>query len=370
MRLTVIGGALALGLDEDREVLGVLSVPRFERLEELETVRLGVDDDVDRGTVGGGSGVGVLTSIVSTGREFLARRVRELELFAVGTLERVGHGVEGEGSTKDHGGDEIGRGDESVGGSVGVVTTGEVSVVRGDDRVLGTLGDVLSVPLSDTRSTGVRENGSSDSLELLHLSVTGNRGTNLLGSGGDGETRLGLESVRGSLLGDRSGARHVLVRRVGARSDETDRELVGPVVLLDGGGKLGEGSREIRSVGTVDVGFEFREVDLDDLVVLGVLVGAEVVLESLGVRTDVGTVGRVEVLTHATVVGEERGGCTDFGTHVADGGHSSARERVDTLSEIFDDGSRSSLDGKDTSDLEDDICESISLVGFPQRFRV
>jgi hypothetical protein len=47
-----------------------------------------------------------------------------------------------------HSDNEIGGGDEGVGGRVGIVTSSEVSVVRGDDGVSLTLLDVLSVPLS------------------------------------------------------------------------------------------------------------------------------------------------------------------------------------------------------------------------------
>lgn len=101
--------------------------------------------------------------------------------------------------------------------------------------------------------------------------------------------------------------------------------------------------------------FEFGKVDFDDLIVLGVLISSEVVLESFGVGSDVGTVGSVKVFTHSLVVGEEGGSGTDFGTHVADGGHSSAGERSDTLTEVFNDSTSSSLDSKDTSNLEDNI---------------
>jgi hypothetical protein len=163
--------------------------------------------------------------------------------------------------------------------------------------------------------------------------------------------------VRGGLVGDRGSARHVLVRRVGARADQTDRELLGPVVLLDGLGKLGERGGQVGSVRAVDVRLELREVDLDDLVVLGVLVRAEVLLERLGVLADVGALGRVEVRAHALVVREDRGGGTDLGTHVADGGHASARERGDTLTEVLDDGARAALDGEDAGNLEDDVYE-------------
>lgn len=45
----VIRRALALHLDQHRQVLGLLAIPRLEGLQELETVRLGVDGDVDAG---------------------------------------------------------------------------------------------------------------------------------------------------------------------------------------------------------------------------------------------------------------------------------------------------------------------------------
>jgi len=71
----VVGGALADGLDEDGEVLRVLAVPRLEGGEELEAVRLGVDDDVDRRAVLGRRRVRVLAGVVAARRELLAGRV-------------------------------------------------------------------------------------------------------------------------------------------------------------------------------------------------------------------------------------------------------------------------------------------------------
>ena len=62
------------------------------------------------------------------------------------------------------------------------------------------------------------------------------------------------------LLRDRCGAGHVLVRRVGAGTDEPDLELGWPVVLLDGLLELGERGREIGCEWTVDVGLKFIEV--------------------------------------------------------------------------------------------------------------
>lgn len=110
-------------------------------------------------------------------------------------------------------------------GRVGVVSTGEVSVVRSDDGVGFTLLDVLSVPLTDTRTTGVGENDTADGLEGVNETVSSDSSSDLLGTGGDGELGLGDKTVSLSLLGDGGGSGHVLVGRVGARTDQSDLEL-------------------------------------------------------------------------------------------------------------------------------------------------
>lgn len=66
------------------------------------------------------------------------------------------------------------------------------------------------------------------------------------------------------LISDGSGAGHVLVGRVGAGSDEGNLELLGPVVLLDLLGELGDGGGEIGGEWTVDVGLEVGEVLKND----------------------------------------------------------------------------------------------------------
>ncbi len=62
------------------------------------------------------------------------------------------------------------------------------------------------------------------------------------------------------------------------------------------------------------MGFKLRQVDLDHLVVFGTLI----LTEFLGVFarevTDGLTFGRLEVVVHAVVEGEERGGGTNFST--------------------------------------------------------
>jgi len=86
----VISGGLALGLDEDGEVLSVLAVPRLEGGKDLETVGGGGDIDSDTGTVLGGSLVSVLAGVVAANGETVTGGRRELELLAVLVLEGVG----------------------------------------------------------------------------------------------------------------------------------------------------------------------------------------------------------------------------------------------------------------------------------------
>ena len=95
--------------------------------------------------------------------------------------------------------------------------------------------------------------------------------------------------------------------------------------------------------------------DLNVLVVLGALIGLEVVLELLGVLADVRTTGSIEVVDHTVVEGEEGGRRTNLSTHVADRGHTRARERLDTRTSVLDDGTSAALDREDTSDLQDDV---------------
>lgn len=198
-----------------------------------------------------------------------------------------------------------------------IVTSSEVTVVRRDDGVCLALLNITSVPLANARAAGVRKNHATEVLEGLELTVTLDGSANLLGTGGDGEEGLGLNAVVESVLGNRGGAAHVLVRGVGARADKTDLEVLGPAVGLDGILELADGGGKIGSEGTVDVGLELGEVDLDELVVLSTLVLAELSGVLAGEVTDLATLGGGQVVVHAVVEGEEGGSSTNFSTHVA-----------------------------------------------------
>lgn len=124
-------------------------------------------------------------------------------------------------------------------------------------RVGFALLNILPVPLTDARTAGVGQNQASNILKSSHLTVTGDGSADLLGTGSDGVLACDGETVCLGFVGDGGRARHILVRRVSARTDQGDLELSGPLVLLNSLGELGDGGGEIGSERTVDVWLEF-----------------------------------------------------------------------------------------------------------------
>ena len=129
----VVRSRLALGLDQDGHILGILAIPCVERRQNLETVRAGRDLNVHGGAVGRGGLVSILTRVEALAREGITGGRGKLELLAVLVLERVGKGVEVESTSNRQGNDKVRRRYEGVGSRVAVVASGEVTVVRGDD---------------------------------------------------------------------------------------------------------------------------------------------------------------------------------------------------------------------------------------------
>lgn len=351
----VVGSGLALALDKDGEVGGILAVPGLETAEDLQTLTLRRDSDGDGLTVGRRSLVGVTARVVALRRKTITSWGLEHEVVAVLVLQGVGERVEFEGTGNGHGKNKVGRSDESVGGGVGIVTTSEVTVVGRDDRVGLTLLHILTVPLSNARTTGVGKDDTTELLKSLKLAVTLNGGANLLRTRGNGEQRLGLDTVVKSVLSNGGGTGHVLIRGVGAGSNQTDLEVLGPLVNINGLLELGDRGSKVRSERTVDVRLELRQVDFDHLVILGTLILAELLAVGTGEIGDLLTLGDLEVVVHAVVVGEERSSGTNFSTHVANSTHTGAREGLDTRTVVLDDGTSTTLDSKETSDLEDNI---------------
>ena len=158
---------------------------------------------------------------------------------------------------------------------------------------------------------------------------------NLLRARGNSEDTLGLNAVVESVLGNRRSPAHVLVRGVGAGADQTDLQLLRPLVGLDGLFELRNRGGKVGRERTVDMGLELRQVDLDQLVVRRTLVLVQ--LGSVGTSevTDFLALGGGQILVHRVVEWEERGGCTNLSTHVANGAHTSAAQAVDTWAVVF-----------------------------------
>lgn len=203
----------------------------------------------------------------------------------------------------------------------------------------------MPVPLTNARTTGIGKDDSTSFLESIDETVTSNGGANLLRSWRNSEPALEVKAVISSLLDDGSRASHILVGRVGARTDETNFDFLGPAILLDFLSEFGDRGSQIGCEGTVDMRLKFREVlkitlkqprrysssktyDLNVLIVFSALVGLQVVSESLSILSNLGTLSSLEIVRHAIVEGEEGGGSTDFSAHVTNSSHTRARERL------------------------------------------
>ena len=76
---------------------------------------------------------------------------------------------------------------------IAVVALGEVAVERSDDGVRFVVPVAVARPLTDARPTSIGQHDSADTFEILEDTVALDRVTHLLGTGCDGELRLGLD---------------------------------------------------------------------------------------------------------------------------------------------------------------------------------
>ena len=322
-----VGRALAGDLDEHAETGQVGLGEGLERLEEGEALGGRRNSDVNVGVglssldledlaAGFEGSLGTLETLGGG----------ELEFLAVGGGQAVGDGVEGGGTSISHSGDDLGRGEEVHGLEVTVVATTEVPVVGSENSVGSALGDIiLALPLANAGTAGVGEDNTASLLKGLEGVVSLKSGANTLGTGGNIEVGSGLDSSLLGGLDDALAAGHVLIGAVSAATNEASRKLFRPLLFLDGLLKLGKRDGKIGGEGTVDMGLELRKVDLDQLVVLGALVGLELeerilagasaeVLKVLGVLVGLLAVGGLEVTTGSLGEGEDGGSGANLGT--------------------------------------------------------
>ncbi len=153
----------------------------------------------------------------------------------------------------------------------------------------------------------------------------------------------------------------VLVRRVGAGPDQGGGQLVGVSFGFHCGGHLGYRPRQVRSVGSDQVGLQGGEVDLDHpgiepaRVCLNLGVGGQKVAVAAGEVGQTCTVGSSEVAVHGIVHREDRGGCAQFCPHVGDSRLAGAGDGGDTGTEIFDHRIGPSFHRQDPQQLQDYI---------------
>ena len=111
----------------------------------------------------------------------------------------------------------------------------------------------------------------------------------------------------------------------------------------------------VGGVRPVDERPEVVEIDLDELVVQRAVVWTEVGGHLVCRVGDAFSTGCLEVHGHVLVIGEQRAGGADLGTHVAHGCLAGCRDAVRAGAEVLDDRAGSALYREHACDLEDDV---------------
>ena len=125
--------ALSEDLDENGQISRSLSIPRLERLKQLESVALGVNSDANTSSVFRGRLESILSGVISARGKFMTTWISELKCLAISSSQGIGKRVEGKVSSENHGGHDIGGSNESMGGGVSIIASSEVTVVRSDN---------------------------------------------------------------------------------------------------------------------------------------------------------------------------------------------------------------------------------------------
>jgi hypothetical protein len=131
-----------------------------------------------------------------------------------------------------------------------------------------------------TYSASIGKNSATSFRESVQNAIALHSSTDLLTTGRDKEIGLGLQTSSSGLLDKRFRAGHILVRRVGAATNQAGAKSCGPVVGLDRVLESRKRCRKIRRERAVDVRFQLGQIDRDDFVVLGALVGLQQIVRT------------------------------------------------------------------------------------------
>ena len=356
----VVRGALARRLDQEAHAVQVLSIPRLKRSQQLQALAVVLDDDLDTASVFGRGQVTSVLHIEALLRQLVARGLRQLDR-SVRPRQGVGHRVEGQVTRQGDGGHDLRRAHESVGIGVAVRALGEVAVEAVHDAVLLLLLGTAPGPLADAGTASVGEDISAHLVEGVEHTIALEGIADKLGSRGDGQLALALDTGPDGGGGKGRTARDVLVAGVRARTDQAVFNLGGISLLGTELSHLAHRGGEVRAERTVEVRLKGAQVNLDDLVevLLGVgvdlSISGQVLGNAIGELRHIGAARGPQVTGHALVVAKRGGRGANLRTHVADGALSGAAHGVCALAEVLDDAAGSALHGQDASHLQDDI---------------
>ena len=237
----------------------------------------------------------------------------------------------------------------------------EIAVEARDDGVRTLVVVGLALPLADAGAAGVGHHGRARLAKRVQDAVALGRRADLRAARDDEQLCLRLQAriQRGARHGGRPG--EVLVGGIGAGADQAHLHLVREMLPRLAVLHLAERAGRVRRVGTVDIRFELRQIDLQDLVIilLGMghhgVVRAQLGAERGGHRGHFAAAGGHQVLGDVHAEGEDGTGGAHFGAHIADGSLAGAGEILRAGAEIFDDGVGAALDGQHPGELEDDV---------------
>ena len=252
----MVGGTFALGLDEQRHIRQVLSVPRSERCQFLQALRLRMDGYLQRAAVGCRRHISVIVHRKAFFRQRIAFGRVQTHRLSLLVQQRIRHRIEAEVAGYGQSHRHFRRGHKRVGIRITVRPFREIPVEGSHDGV-GTgriVGDPF--PLSDTRSAGIGHDDSSHRLEIGNHTVAQRSAVNLFGTRIDDERSRHLQSFGLYLTGQRSRTAQILVRRIGTRTDKADFHPSRITVLLHFFGEFGQGTGSVRSKRTVDIRFQ------------------------------------------------------------------------------------------------------------------
>ncbi len=219
----------------------------------------------------------------------------------------------------------------------------------------------MPFPLSNAGTTGIGHDDGTYLLQIVKQSVALGGVAYLLRSRADDELGFRADMQSDSLTRDGCSARQVLIRRVGARTDQCHLHRHGVVLLRSLRTHLGYRRGGIGRERTVEVRFYLREIDVNQLVKVlfrigqHLSVGPEVVTAALCGLSQFSPARLPQIVGGMIVEGEQTACGAQFGTHVANGGFTRGGEAFGALSEIFQDGIGTAFDGQHTENLQDDI---------------